>query len=189
MMDEARRDRIVDRLAPSGHILDLACGTGNWTRKLAPMASSLTGLDGAPEMIDRARRQVDEPVEFIVADVFAWQPSRRYDTVFFSSWLSHVPPELFAPFWALVRRALTSSGRALFIDERPAGAEAFNEVFIDDAPVPTVERTLRDGSRHGVVKVFYEPEELTDRLAREGWDAKVWPVEDVFFAGSAQPRS
>jgi demethylmenaquinone methyltransferase/2-methoxy-6-polyprenyl-1,4-benzoquinol methylase len=140
-------------------------------------------------VIDRARRQVDHPVEFIVADMFAWEPSRRYDTVFFSSWLSHVPPELFASFWALVGRALMSSGRALFIDERPAAAEAYNEVFVVNAPVPTVERTLRDGSRHRVVKVFYEPDKLTDRLANEGWDAEVWPVDDVFFAGSARPRS
>jgi demethylmenaquinone methyltransferase/2-methoxy-6-polyprenyl-1,4-benzoquinol methylase len=49
LLDEARRARIVNRLAPSGHILELACGTGNWTRRLAPMASSLTALDGAPE--------------------------------------------------------------------------------------------------------------------------------------------
>jgi demethylmenaquinone methyltransferase/2-methoxy-6-polyprenyl-1,4-benzoquinol methylase len=87
-----------------------------------------------------------------------------------------------------VGRALTAPGRALFVDEQPAGAQAFNEVMVVDAPVPTVERTLRDGSRHRVVKVFYELDELTERLAREGWDASVWPVDEVFFAGSAQPH-
>jgi hypothetical protein len=32
------------------------------------------------------------PVEFIQTDVFAWQPPRRYDTVFFAFWLTHVTP-------------------------------------------------------------------------------------------------
>jgi demethylmenaquinone methyltransferase/2-methoxy-6-polyprenyl-1,4-benzoquinol methylase len=139
-------------------------------------------------MIDIARRRLDRQTEFILADVFSWEPRRRFDSVFFGSWLSHVPPELFASFWGVVRRALTPSGRALFIDERPAGAQAFDEVWVLDAPVPTVERTLSDGSRHRVVKVFYEPDELAERLAREGWDASIWPVNEVFFAGSAQPR-
>jgi hypothetical protein len=31
-------------------------------------------------------------VEFIEADVFAWEPPRRYDTVLFAFWLTHVPP-------------------------------------------------------------------------------------------------
>jgi demethylmenaquinone methyltransferase/2-methoxy-6-polyprenyl-1,4-benzoquinol methylase len=189
MHDDVFRERIVERLAPSGHILELASGTGNWTRLLAPRATSLTALDGAPEMIDIARRRLGQPTEFIVADIFAWEPPRRYDSVFFSGWLSHVPPQLFASFWGLVGRALTDSGRALFIDEQPAGAQAFNEVMVIDAPVPAVERTLRDGSRHRVVKVFYELDELTERLARDGWDASIWPVDEIFFAGSARPHA
>src|SRR6266581_2093405 len=92
--DDAFRERIMDRLAPSGHTLELACGTGNWTRLLALRATSLTALDGAPEMIDIARRRVGHPTELILADIFAWEPPRRYDSVFFSGWLSHVPPQL-----------------------------------------------------------------------------------------------
>jgi hypothetical protein len=34
------------------------------------------------------QRAKDLPVEFIEADVFAWQPPRRYDTVFFAFWLT-----------------------------------------------------------------------------------------------------
>src|SRR5207245_9331479 len=91
MLNRERREQILDRLAPSGHTLELACGTGNWTRLLAPRATSLTAVDGAPEMIDIARRRVGHPTELILADIFAWEPRRRYDSVFFSSWLSHIP--------------------------------------------------------------------------------------------------
>jgi hypothetical protein len=42
------------------------------------------------------------PVEFIEADVFAWQPPRRYDTAVFAFWLTRVPPARFAAFWSMV---------------------------------------------------------------------------------------
>ena len=46
------------------------------------------------------------PVELIEADVFGWQPPRRYDTVFLAFWLIHVPPARFAAFWSMLRAAL-----------------------------------------------------------------------------------
>jgi trans-aconitate methyltransferase len=53
----------------------------------------VTAVDAAPEMLALARQRVrDLPVEFVQADLFAWQPPRRYDTVFFAFWLTHVPP-------------------------------------------------------------------------------------------------
>ena len=36
------------------------------------------------------RRVVRPDVSYIVADFLVWQPDRRYDTVFFSFWLSHM---------------------------------------------------------------------------------------------------
>ena len=80
---------------------------------LAGRARSVTAVDAAPEMIAIARDRVcGLPVEFVTADLFGWQPSRRYDTVFFGFWLSHVPPARFAPFWSTVRAALRPGDRA-----------------------------------------------------------------------------
>jgi SAM-dependent methyltransferase len=36
---------------PVGDILEMACGTGLWTRHLAPLATHLTAVDTSPEMI------------------------------------------------------------------------------------------------------------------------------------------
>ena len=44
--------------APAGRVLELACGTGLWTRHLAPAAESLTAIDASPEVIDVARGRV-----------------------------------------------------------------------------------------------------------------------------------
>jgi SAM-dependent methyltransferase len=78
-------DRCIEELPITGDVLELACGSGHWTRLLAARARSVTAIDAAPEMLAAARQRAkDLPVEFLQADVFAWQPPRRYDTVFFA---------------------------------------------------------------------------------------------------------
>lgn len=57
-------------------------------------------------------------MEFVCADIFDWTPPRRFDTVFFAFWLSHVPSEMFASFWSLVGRCLADSGWVIFVDEQ-----------------------------------------------------------------------
>jgi len=62
-------------------------------------------------------------VRYLQADLFAWTPPERYDVVFFSAWLSHVPPQSFEDFWALVAACVTDDGRVFLIDDLPTVAE------------------------------------------------------------------
>ena len=105
--DGALVESALGRFAPSGDVLELACGTGLWTQRLASHARRVTAIDASPEVIELARARVGDPkVEYVQADLFAWEPERAYDVCFFSFWLSHVPEERFDDFWAKVRRAL-----------------------------------------------------------------------------------
>ena len=177
----------LDSCAPLGDVLELACGTGKWTRELARRAERLTAVDAAPEMLAIAAEKVAEPgVRFIEADLFTWRPDRRYDFVFFAAWLSHVPPQRFAAYWSLVADCLAPGGRVFAIDERPV-AEA-GEQRVPGAVAPAVLRPLADGAAYRAVKVFYEPAELERRLAELGWSARVHPVAARFFYLIAEPR-
>jgi demethylmenaquinone methyltransferase/2-methoxy-6-polyprenyl-1,4-benzoquinol methylase len=160
---------VVDHLGISGDVLELACGTGMWTVELVRVASSLTALDGAPEMLDLAReRLAGRPVEFVRADLFGWEPTSSYDVVISAFFISHIPPERFADFWDLVARALRPGGRAVMVDEAPSRAHLETEI---DGHIAT--RTLSDGSQHQIVKIFYRPGDLVVRLAELGWVATV----------------
>jgi trans-aconitate methyltransferase len=113
----------------------------------------VTAIDAAPEMLALARQRAkDVPVEFIETDVFAWRPPRRFDTVFFAFWLTHVPPARFAAFWSMVAKALAPGGSVCFVDD--LGRERASERFVPDQAAPAVWRRLRDGSEHRVVKVY-----------------------------------
>ncbi|HEU5025788.1 MAG TPA: class I SAM-dependent methyltransferase [Spirillospora sp.] len=178
---------LVDDLPITGDVLELACGTGQWTGRLAARARSVTAVDASPEALRIARERVaSTSVEFVCADLFAWRPSRRYDTVFFAFWLSHVPPDRLPGFWRTVADALAPGGSAVFIDNGP-GEAAAEDVLVGQ-PVPSVRRRLEDGSEYQVVKVFHDPERLVRDLESWGWTASVRPVGTGFLTGTAAER-
>jgi hypothetical protein len=134
------------------------------------------------------RQRVDRTdVTYIVADVFTWRPGRRYDTVFFSFWLSHVPRELFETFWALVATCLRPRGRAFLIDNRRDPTRPPTDPYVIDEADDVQRRRLSDGSEHRVVKVFYEPAQLAERLRQLGWDSQLVGTLR-FIYGSVTPH-
>jgi 2-polyprenyl-3-methyl-5-hydroxy-6-metoxy-1,4-benzoquinol methylase len=111
----AEVEAALDRFRPRGRVLQLACGTGIWTRKLARSAERLTAVDGSAEMLSLNRANLEDPtVEYLQADLFSWEPSETFDVCFFGFWLSHVPEERFEPFWEKVHQALEPEGRVFF---------------------------------------------------------------------------
>lgn len=190
-----RLEAALHDFRPAGKVLELACGTGAWTRLLAGYADELTALDSSQEMLELNRAKVEDPgVRYVRADVFSWEPDERYEVVVFANWLSHVPPIRFELFWALVKKFLRAEGRVFFIDEatdawrkeewltaewsaeEPAGARP---------PAPLVRRVLEDGSAHRVIKVFWSPELLEARLEDLGWKARVRST-GAFYWGEAR---
>jgi SAM-dependent methyltransferase len=178
----------LERFAPSGDIVELACGTGLWTERLAPHARSLTAIDASAEVIALARERVADPrVEYVEADLFAWEPQRTYDVCFFSFWLSHVPQERFAEFWAKVARALAPGGRVFYIDSLRSDLASAADHALPAPDEQVMLRRLADGREYRIVKSFYEPAALQRRLAELGWNASVESTPEFFLHGSARP--
>jgi demethylmenaquinone methyltransferase/2-methoxy-6-polyprenyl-1,4-benzoquinol methylase len=175
---------------PPGDVLELACGTGLWTRHLAKRHSRIIALDASPEAVAINRGRLGwGTVNYVVADVFSWVPPvARFDVVFFAFWLSHVPPGRFDEFWATVRTALKPQGRVFFIDsllEQTSTAR-------DHDPLEesgTVRRRLNDGREFQIVKVFYEPPALERGLSERGWDGWVRSSGRFFLYGLVRPAS
>lgn len=171
----------LEAFEPRGKVLELACGTGNWTRRLLDHATKLTAVDASAEMLEWSREKVqDGRVRYVHADVFAWEPEDAYDVVFFAFWLSHVPPTSFEHFWNLVGKALAPSGRVFFVDE--GRHDYWQEEVVEHEGPHVVTRRLRDGSSYRAVKVFWQPDELEDRLGRLGWQVSVRST-GVFYWG------
>lgn len=175
----------LKKFHPEGDVLELAGGTGWWTEQLACYAESITAVDASPEVLEINRRRVkSQKVHYKKADIFTYLPDKKYDTVFFSFWLSHVPPSLFTDFWNLVSLAIKPQGRVFFIDsfqsERKliAGKKRRKEdEWLD-------RRSVKAGDTFQIVKVFYEPRKLQKKLELLGWNISVKTTKHFFLYGS-----
>lgn len=177
--------RALDEFQPKGRVLELACGTGLWTQRLARVAEHVTAVDAAPEVLAINRERLGPaPVEYVQADLFSWRPRERYDVVFFSFWLSHVPPERFDEFWSNVRASLAPGGRVFFIDSLYNEASTALDHRLEHPASTTALRRLKDGREFRIVKVFYPPAELESRLNDRGWSVTVRATANFFLYGS-----
>lgn len=180
--EAAEVEAALDRFGPQGDVLELACGTGLWTRRLLEHAGSLTALDASPEMVELNRSRVGEGrVAYVVEDLWSWKPPRRYDICFFGFWLSHVPESRFARFWEIVGGALAARGRVFLVDSG-SGLTRATVAWTGERQ----RRRLAGGREFEVVKRIYDPAELTDSLAALGWDADLRRTESFFVYGSAR---
>jgi SAM-dependent methyltransferase len=185
----AELEQVLEQFDPRGDVLELACGTGLWTRHLAKYGSTLTAVDASPEVlaINRARVASDR-VTYVQADLFEYEPEpASYDVCFFSFWLSHVPADRFAAFWETVASALKPGGRVLFFDSsRNELSTAADHQLADDGDTQT--RRLNDGREFEIIKRYYDPRLLERQLARLGWKCPVRTTPGEFFMyGIAEP--
>jgi demethylmenaquinone methyltransferase/2-methoxy-6-polyprenyl-1,4-benzoquinol methylase len=97
-----------------------------------------------------------------------------------------VPPDAFDHFWETVAAALNRGGRVGFVDEDDRGA-AHDDVRVKDG-VPVATRTLGDGRRFEIVKIFWHPDDLEQRLGALGWNMTVRPVGETFLYGAGCRR-
>ena len=168
-------------------VLALACGTGLFTRRLAPHAESVTAVDASPEVIAINRGRVGASnVRYVEADLFAWRPQARYDCVFMSFWLSHVPHARFAAFWAMVGDALAPGGFAYVVDSAHDPTSTAANHPRPDREAGIVTRKLDDGREFRIVKVFYEPATLAARLSDAGFEGHIGKTARYFIYGDAR---
>ena len=168
-------------------VLELACGTGLFTRHLAPRVPQVTALDASPEVIACNRARVNcQNVDYVIADLFEWKPPARYDLVFMSFWLSHVPLARFESFWSVVRQALAPGGHAYVIDSALDPTSTARDHPKPDAESGIVTRKLNDGRQFRVVKLFHEPGALKRRLAAIGFDSAIDRTPCYFIHGKVR---
>ena len=154
-------------------MLELAAGTGIWTRKLVRLADRVVAVDANAETL--ALNTAD--AELVRADVFEWEPAERFDLVFFSFWLSHVPEERFDEFWSLVRAALAPERAGLprrqrrrrhgTHGHRPGGRGG--------------DALASDGRTFRIVKRRWAPDELAERVRPLGFELDLHDTANGHF--------
>ena len=186
----AEADEVFNALARfqmQGELLEIAPGTGIWTERLLKTASTVTAIDASTEMIaiNRARINSDR-VEYTLADLFTWRPSRMYDGIFFGFWLSHVPLERLDPFLDMLAAALRPGGQIFFVDGRREPTSTASNHQLPTEGAQLMIRKLNDGRAFEIVKNFYDPVALVGRFAQHGLDVTVQETATFFLYGDGE---
>ncbi len=94
-IDEVNFPRFWAGLQPS-HVLEIGCGTGRHTKKLAGLGHNVFAIDQSKQMLEIAKSQNLSGVEYICGDIFALSlPKAEFDFAIMSLVLEHLPnPQL-----------------------------------------------------------------------------------------------
>jgi demethylmenaquinone methyltransferase/2-methoxy-6-polyprenyl-1,4-benzoquinol methylase len=179
-------ERFAQALPADGSVLELAPGTGLWTRFLAPRARHLVAVDASPAMLARNRALGDgDRIRSVEADLFAWDQDERFDLIFTGFFLSHIPPARWGAFWGKVAGWLAPDGVLAFVDDcwgpdRPRSSDR-----VEGGPDHAHIRRLGDDA-YTIVKRFFRPEELQAAFADVGLEAEVSSTGEHFLYGTAR---
>ncbi len=144
------------------NVLEVACGTGYWTKFIAPMAANVVALDVTPETINLAKERVSqEKVQFLVGDAYALpQYDTKFDAAFAGFWFSHVPKQRWREFMCGLYSRLKPEAKVVMLDS----------LHVDDYNSPIIEhdsegntyqrRELSDGTTYRILKNFPSQVEL-----------------------------
>jgi ubiquinone/menaquinone biosynthesis C-methylase UbiE len=146
-------------------VLELACGTGYWTKVMSETARSIIASDLSEEMLAVAKaKPLVCPVEFISADMFAhpW-PKAAFDIVAVGFWFSHQPKQEYAQFFELVTKPLKPGGMIWLIDNNPPAEGTQHEhVGHDEHGNNFKKRYLKSGRHFTILKNYFAEQELSD---------------------------
>ena len=171
----AMTSRIVDTFRGQ-HVIELACGTGWWSRHIASAATSLDAFDINEETLAIARtKPVPAGVaRFAVGDAYApLTPAQPYDAAFAGFWWSHVLKRDLSRFLGGLHRVLAPGARVVFLDNSYVEGSSTPVSRIDANGDGWQMRKLGDGSTHEVLKNFPSEDELLSAVAPWTRDATV----------------
>jgi SAM-dependent methyltransferase len=189
--------RRVEQMLGGLDVLEVACGTGNWTQVLARRARSVLATDVSEECIRlaRAKEHTGGAVTFKTLDAYSLGDlGRNFGGAFAADWLSHVPRSLLGGFLDGLHSRIVHGGRVVFVDMLPRDHPDLVPYRWDSEGNAICARTLPDGRSFEVVKNFPDREELLSILSGRSENAEYEKWEGlgrwlVSYTTRAAPRS
>jgi len=143
-------------------VLEVACGTGWWTRVAARTASSIVATDVTVPVLEIAKQKQLDPrvVQFRTGDAYdVASITGSYNAAFANFWLSHIPRRRIQEFVAQLSCGVVPGSTLFFADNNYV--PGLGGDLVDGADDDTYKRRLlNDGSEHLVLKNYYAEGDL-----------------------------
>jgi SAM-dependent methyltransferase len=124
---------LLANLVPGANVLDICCGTGQFTKRVCDAGFTVVGIDASEKMLNHARQNLPE-TEFHLADVRSFSLNHQFDAAYsvFES-LNHVPDlDGLQSAFRSIRQSLAPGASFLFDLN---GEEAFSLYWNDTSAI------------------------------------------------------
>lgn len=158
----------VRHIAMHKTVLDLACGTGYWSRVASETAKEIVACDIAAEMIFQAKtKKYKCPVEFAVSDLYHLPfQSGFFDLIMLGFWLSHEPNQNYSALFDSITASLSPGGRLWLIDNNPpAEGLQIDSAGTDEHGNNFKMRRLGNGDEYVILKNYFSQDRLESVLS------------------------
>ena len=169
--DLARLHVVIPAYFEDRRVLEVACGTGYWTRRIAPLVSSMVACDLTSEtlVVAQANQPARPNVSFLVADAYdlAAVPG-AFDSAFAGFWWSHVRSADLSRFLDGLHQRLEADSLVVFVDNRYVEGSNWPITHTDAEGNTYQRRRLENGTEHDVLKNFPTATQLREVIERSG---------------------
>ena len=178
--DLRRLETTIPALFAGRKLLEIACGTGYWTRHIARTAAQIVATDLTEETLQVARGKElpDEGVRFTLADAFKLHADLgQFDAAFAGFWISHIKLAERSAFLDSLRARLAPGAIVAFLDNLYVEGNSTPIARRDPEGNTWQQRSLSDGSTHMVLKNYPAEAELVAAVDRYGVNCSYLALE------------
>lgn len=166
--DLARLAAVLPELLRARQLLEIACGTGYWTARLAPSARSVVAIDCNIEVLSiaSARLAGHDTVSLIGEDAFSLNSvAANFDGAFAGFWYSHLRRDQRRPFFDHLHRKLQPGSLVVLLDNRfVAGSSTPLSRTDSDGNTYQIRTVAHSARQYEVLKNFPSQQQFIDHL-------------------------
>jgi ubiquinone/menaquinone biosynthesis C-methylase UbiE len=157
---------IFQNIFSEKEVLEIACGTGYWTERIAETAESIFAIDINDAMLNiaKARSYPKSNVTFSRGDFYQLKLSHPFESLFSGFVWSHIPLQELDAFISLMNSYVQPGGTLLFIDNNFVEGSSTSIVRTDEFGNTYQERKLEDRETFTIIKNFPEEKFIREKL-------------------------
>jgi len=167
-------------------VLEVACGTGFWTEIVSKTATRVVAVDSSEKMLElaRKRKKRNANVEYVHGDAYSLKEvTGKFDAGLANFWFSHIPKSRIEEFLSGFHNKLERPATVFMADNHYVpgiGGQLITKLGIEDT---FRLREEADGSKHEVLKNYYDRETLERLFSPQASDLK---IHEMWYFWSVQ---
>ncbi len=171
-LNEAKK--LLEKIFFGKEVLELACGTGYWTEKIAATAKEILATDINNSVIEiaKSRTYTSAKVKFETFDIYKLNNTVKHESLFAGFIWSHIKLQELERFIITVNNLVKHGGTIVLMDNNFVEGSSTLISETDDFGNTYQIRKLEDGTMHKILKNFPDEDFIKYQLKNKATNIK-----------------